>query len=57
VHPGLRITASNVMGMLAAGESAEAILNSYPDLELADIPAVLSFAAWRLGESEQFIPR
>lgn len=54
---GIRITASNVMGMLAAGESVEDILKSYPELEPEDIPAVMDYAAWRLQESEQFIPR
>ena len=53
----LRITAANVMGLLAEGETIEQILISYPDLEPEDIPAVMSYAAWRLQESEQFVPR
>jgi uncharacterized protein (DUF433 family) len=54
---GIRITASNVMGMLADGETVEEILKAFPYLEPDDIPAVLSYAAWRLQESEQPIPQ
>ncbi len=54
---GIRVTASNVVGMLAAGETVETILANFPYLEAEDIPAALSFAAWRLQESEQPIPR
>ena len=42
---GLRITVSDVLGMLAAGMSREAILSDYPYLESADIDAALAFAA------------
>ena len=44
----MRITASNVVGMLAEGETAEDILTAFPYLEAEDIPAALSYAAWRL---------
>ena len=54
---GIRITVSNVIGMLAAGEEPEEILKAFPYLEAEDIPASLSYAAWRLQESEQPIPR
>ena len=54
---GIRTTASNVMGMLADGESVEDILKALPYLEAEDIPAVLTYAAWRLQESEQFVPQ
>lgn len=54
---GLRITAANVMRQLAGGATEREILAAYPDLEAADIPAVLSYAAWRLTESESFVPR
>ena len=53
----LRITVANVVAMIADGDTVEEILTSYPDLEPEDIPAALSYAAWRLQESEQFIPR
>lgn len=42
---GLRITVSDVLGLLSAGQSREDILVDYPYLESADIDAVLSFAA------------
>jgi uncharacterized protein (DUF433 family) len=41
----LRITVSDVLGMLAAGMSREAMLRDYPYLEGADIDAALAFAA------------
>jgi uncharacterized protein (DUF433 family) len=41
----LRITVSDILGMLAAGMSREAILRDYPYLEGADIDAALAFAA------------
>ena len=42
---GLRITVADVLGLLAAGQSRERILQEYPYLENADIDAVLAFAA------------
>jgi uncharacterized protein (DUF433 family) len=42
---GLRITVADVLGWLRAGISDEQILADYPDLEPADFPAVLSYAA------------
>ncbi len=42
---GLRITVSDILGLLSAGETREAILEDYPYLEDADIDAVLAFAA------------
>jgi uncharacterized protein (DUF433 family) len=42
---GMRITVSDVLGLLSAGQSREAILQEYPYLESADIDAVLAFAA------------
>ena len=44
---GLRIPVSTVVGQLAAGRSAD-----YPDLEQADIPAALEFAAEALLERQ-----
>lgn len=41
---GMRIAVEHVMGMLAAGDSAETILGEYPDLEPEDIQACLLFA-------------
>ncbi|PKO73279.1 MAG: hypothetical protein CVU23_03510 [Betaproteobacteria bacterium HGW-Betaproteobacteria-17] len=44
---GLRITVYDVLEMLAAGQSHEAILADFPELEAADIRACLAFAADR----------
>jgi uncharacterized protein (DUF433 family) len=42
---GLRIPVSTVLGQLAAGRTEAEILADYPDLESADIPAALEYAA------------
>jgi uncharacterized protein (DUF433 family) len=42
---GLRMTVAEVLGMLAAGESAESILRYHPDLEAEDILACLAYGA------------
>jgi uncharacterized protein (DUF433 family) len=42
---GMRITVSDILGLLSAGQTREAILQEYPYLESADIDAVLAFAA------------
>ncbi len=41
----LRVTVSDVLSLLSAGQSRETILREYPYLESADIDAVLAFAA------------
>ena len=41
---GMRIAVEHVLGMLAAGDSAETILREYPELEPEDIRACLRFA-------------
>jgi uncharacterized protein (DUF433 family) len=41
----LRITVADILGLLAARQSRETILEEYPYLESADIDAVLAFAA------------
>jgi uncharacterized protein (DUF433 family) len=42
---GLRIRVMDVLDMLAAGASRKDILESYPDLEDADISAALVYAS------------
>ena len=42
---------SRLLGLLAAGESREAILRNYPYLEAADIDAALLYAVY-LAEDE-----
>jgi uncharacterized protein (DUF433 family) len=44
----MRIRVSDVLGLLAAGSSAEEILSDYPYLEREDILACLQYAARRL---------
>jgi uncharacterized protein (DUF433 family) len=41
----MRMRVSDVLGMLAAGESAASILEHHPDLEPDDISACLAYAA------------
>ena len=47
----LRFPVSRLLGLLAAGESRESILKTYPYLEPADIDAALRYAAF-LAEEE-----
>lgn len=44
---GLRITVYDVLSMLSTGMSQAEILEDFPELEVEDILAVLSFAADR----------
>ncbi len=41
---GMRMAVEHILGMLAAGETAETILKEYPFLEPEDIQACLIFA-------------
>jgi uncharacterized protein (DUF433 family) len=50
---GLRVTVSTIVGLLAARQSRERILQAYPYLEPEDIDAALDYAAWRLEEREE----
>ena len=45
---GMRIRVTDVLDLLAAGLTAEQVLEELPDLELEDIRACLEFAARRL---------
>jgi len=49
---GLRMTVGTIMGLLAAGKTADEILAAYPYLERDDINAALAYAAWRTEELE-----
>lgn len=49
---GLRLTVGTILGLLAAGRSAEEILQAYPYLEPEDIRAALAYATWRVEERE-----
>jgi uncharacterized protein (DUF433 family) len=48
---GLRFPVSRLLGLLAAGETKESILEAYPYLEAGDIEEVLQYAAY-LAEDE-----
>ena len=50
---GLRLTVGTILGLLAAGQTRERILQAYPYLENEDIDAALAYAAWRLEEREE----
>ncbi len=45
---GMRIRVSDVLDLLAAGLSAEQILEEMPDLEMDDLKAALTYAARKL---------
>ena len=46
---GRRLAVEHVLGMLAAGDTAETILEGYPWLELEDIQACLVYARRVVG--------
>ena len=48
---GLRFPVARLLGLLAAGETSEAILRNYPYLERGDIQEALRYAAY-LAEDE-----
>jgi uncharacterized protein (DUF433 family) len=47
---GMRITVSIILKQIAAGMSAQEILEAYPDLEKEDISQALRYAAWLSSE-------
>jgi uncharacterized protein (DUF433 family) len=47
-----RVTVGTIVGLIASGSTAEEILTDYSYLEPDDIPAALSYAAWRAEEIE-----
>lgn len=51
---GTRIPVAQILGMLANGDSIDALLKAYPSIELADILACLDYAA--LLAEEQITP-
>jgi len=48
---GLRFPVSRLLGLLAAGESKDSVLQAYPYLEPGDIEEALQYAAY-LSEEE-----
>ena len=49
---GLRVTVGTIVGLVAAGHTADEIVRMYPYLEPEDIREALFYAAWRSGEME-----
>jgi len=47
---GLRFPVSRLLGLLAAGETPESILKSYPYLEQGDVEEALQYAAFLADE-------
>jgi uncharacterized protein (DUF433 family) len=47
---GRRLAVEHILGMLAAGDSVETILEGYPWLEAADIQACLLYARRLVGQ-------
>jgi uncharacterized protein (DUF433 family) len=48
----MRVTVGTILGLLAGGHEEEEVLEACPYLEMGDIGAALSYAAWRLEELE-----
>ena len=49
---GMRITVGTIVGLVASGRTVSEILAAYPYLEEEDIREALSYAAWRVEETE-----
>ena len=45
VIKGTRVMVSTILGALAAGDTAETVLEDYPNIERLDICAALAFAS------------
>ena len=52
---GMRITAEQVLKFLAAGGAAEDLFEDYPELEPADIRAVLLYASRLVAEEHIYL--
>ena len=49
---GMRMTVGTIVGLVASGRTVSEILAAYPYLEEEDIREALSYAAWRVEETE-----
>ena len=52
---GMRISVEQILTALAAGVSTTDLLQDYPELEMADIQAVLIYAAERVSEERVYL--
>ncbi len=53
---GLRFPVSRLLGLLAAGETPESILEAYPYLQREDITEALEYAATLAGAEVSALP-
>ena len=53
---GTRITVQSVLEFLAAGDSAEAVLEEYPSLKAEDVQACLDYASRVMGNQFSTVP-
>lgn len=51
---GMRISVEQILTALAAGVPVPDLLDDYPELEMADIQAVLAYAAERVSEERVY---
>lgn len=47
---------ATILGLLAAGKTADDVLALYPQLEPEGVRAALAYAAWRVQEVEVVLP-
>jgi len=52
---GMRISVEQILTALAAGVSTTDLLQDYPEPEMADIQAVLAYAAERVSEERVYL--
>jgi len=52
---GMRITAEQILKFLAAGGATQDLLEDYPELEPADISAVLLYASQLVAEEHGYL--
>jgi uncharacterized protein (DUF433 family) len=52
---GMRISVEQILTALAAGVSTTDLLQDYPELEMADIQAVLTYAAELVSEERFYL--
>jgi uncharacterized protein (DUF433 family) len=52
---GMRISVEQILTALAAGVSTADPLQDYPELEMADLQAVLTYAAERVSEEQVYL--
>ena len=53
---GMRITVSVILKMLGNGQSIQAVLEAYPELEVEDIQQAMLYAAWVVSDQTHLAP-